>query len=161
MHIGLIIYSQTGNTLHIAQRLQAKLNELGHHVSLTHIKSKNDENQFQEPFEMIIQGDPIQTKYDVVVFGAWVQAFNLCFGFRSFLNQLEEISAQQVHAYVTQHFPFPWMGGYQAISTMKKLLIKKSIKVHSTQVFNKMNKKMDTHVEQWITKIVKECAALQ
>ena len=38
MKIGIIVYSQTGNTLKVAKRLEEKLSEEGHKVKLEEIK---------------------------------------------------------------------------------------------------------------------------
>jgi flavodoxin len=37
--IGLIVYSQTGNTLSLAQKVEEKLPAAGHDVTLEHLKT--------------------------------------------------------------------------------------------------------------------------
>ncbi|MBS3972872.1 MAG: flavodoxin family protein [Erysipelotrichia bacterium] len=157
MNIALIIHSQTGNTLTIAQRLKQHLENDNHKVYLLHIKNKDDANTMKTPVDIITYGDLPSTEFDVVIYGGWVQAFGLCLGFSEYLQHHEPQKSQKVFTYVTQHFPYAWMGGNRALSQMKSILAKKNMQVYSFQVFNKTNKNLEQQIQTWIEKISREC----
>lgn len=43
MKIGIIVHSSTGNTLHVAQRLQQRLSAAGHSALVERVSAMNDE----------------------------------------------------------------------------------------------------------------------
>jgi len=149
MNIGIIVHSQTGNTLHVANRLKEQLEKTGHHVTLSRMKTLGESNSIQNPDQVELDHLADAHGYDVIIFGGWVQAFNLCQGFSKYLHQLETLNAKEVHCFVTHHFPFAWMGGNHAISQMKKILRSKNVTVHSTVVFNWSRKNNLSLIDTW------------
>ena len=86
MNVGIIIYSQTGNTLSVAQRMKEALIAAGHTAQIEQITiaQANGKETSSAPLVNIpdVQG------YDAVIFGTPVQAFSLCQPMTKYLKQL-------------------------------------------------------------------------
>jgi hypothetical protein len=150
MNIAIIIHSQTGNTLSVAQKLKTRLEEMNHQISLIHIKNSDQQSSYNQKPSLIVSGDNLNQVYDVVIFGGWVQAFSLCLGFSHYLKEMPTFKSNQTHIFVTHHFPFAWLGGNNAISQMKSILSKHNITVNSSKVFNWSRKNNTKEIELWI-----------
>ncbi len=85
--------------------------------------------------------------YDAIIFGAWVQAFNLCPGFNIYLKQLSDLEIKSVSCFLTQYFPYKWMGGSNALLKLSKLLKSKDIKVNFSGIINWSNKQRNAQIE--------------
>ncbi|MBS3990570.1 MAG: flavodoxin family protein [Erysipelothrix sp.] len=155
MNISIIVHSQTGNTLSVAQKLKTRLEETGHFVSLSHIKDIDSKDTSNQQPGTIFLGDELPEKSDVLVLAGWVQAFSLCQGFSSFLNNWSTIKAHQTHVFVTHHFPYAWMGGNNAVSQIKSILSNQNITVSSSKVFNWSNKNNPKQIDLWVDETVK------
>ncbi|MBT2584105.1 flavodoxin [Planococcus sp. ISL-109] len=152
MKIGIIVHSQTGNTLLVGEKLLEKLRTDGHEVTLTRMQNIGDPSATQNPKDIELDSMPEVTGYDALIFGAWVQAFNLCPGFSKYLKQLPEIERKHVSCFVTQQFRYKWMGGSFALSKMKKLLAEKGVKVSSSGVINWSNKKKEQQIDELVAR---------
>lgn len=137
MNIGIILYSQTGNTLSVAQKLQEKLSAAGHSATLDRI----------EVVGQVAPGQAVQFKtvpdaapYDALVLGGPVQAFSLVQVMKAYLGQCASLEGKPVACLVTQAFPYPWMGGNRAIRQMCKLVEAKGGTVRGTGIVNWMKK---------------------
>jgi flavodoxin len=75
MNIGMIVYSQTGNTLSVATKLKEKLSAAGHSVNFERLKVVGE----VKPGTKDVQFEtlPNAGQYDALVFGAPVEAFSL------------------------------------------------------------------------------------
>jgi len=153
MNIGMIVYSQTGNTHSVALKLQEKLSAAGHAVTLERI----------EVIGQVEPGKPVQFKtrpdaapYDVLVFGSPVQAFSLCQAMVDYLKQVAPLQGKKVACLVTQAFPYPWLGGNRAIRQMKRLCESKGATVCGSGIVNWMKKRR----EQQIVEVVDRLSSL-
>lgn len=151
--IGIIIYSQTGNTLSVAERLKESLLNTGHTVSLERVEK---EDQSAKNTVMLKQAPDI-SMYDHVIIGSPVQGFSLSPVMMAYLSQLPKMSDKKYACFVTQHFPKPWMGGRRAINQMVRLVGQKEGKVVTTGVVNWSNQAR----EEQISKIIAEFGAIQ
>jgi len=52
MNIGIIVYSQTGNTLSIAKKLEEKLSAAGHSATLEEVKVVGERKQGDREFRL-------------------------------------------------------------------------------------------------------------
>ena len=111
MFIGIIVYSKTGNTLSVANRVKQAFEARGHTVSIDQIKADVDEKKSK--VNLTHRPDP--TIYDRVVFAAPVWAFTLCPVMREYLTVLPELRDVNVYGIVTQHLSRPWLGGNRAV----------------------------------------------
>lgn len=113
MNIGIIVYSQTGNTYAVASRLKDKLTTAGHTVALERLQTEGEVKPGAK--EVVFKELPDISGYEAVVFGSPVQAFSLSLAMKSYLEQVQGVNGKRVAFLVTQHFPYPWMGGNRAI----------------------------------------------
>lgn len=150
MNIAIIIHSQTGNTLSVAQKLRTRLEEMNHQISLIHVKNRDQQNTYNQKPSLVISGDELHQEYDVVIIGGWVQAFSLCLGFTHYLKEIPSLKSNQTHIFVTHHFPYAWLGGNNAISQMKSILSKHNITVNSSKVFNWSRKNNNEEIQRWV-----------
>jgi flavodoxin len=153
MDIGMIVYSQTGNTHSVATKLKEKLSAAGHSVTLERI----------EVIGEVAPGQPVQfktlpdaEKYEALVFGSPVQAFSLCQAMVEYLKQVESLQGKQVALLVTEAFPYPWLGGNRAVRQMKRACESKGATVCGSGVVNWMKKRR----EQQIVEVVDTLSGL-
>ncbi len=150
MNIGIIVYSQTGNTYSVATRLKEKLAAAGHTVTLERI----------EVIGKVAPGKPVQFKtlpdagkYDALVFGAPVQGFSLCWPMLGYLEQIASLQGKKVACLVTEAFPYPWMGGNRAVRQMKRLCESKGATVCGSGIVNWMNKSREQQIVQVVDRL--------
>jgi flavodoxin len=150
MNIGMIVYSQTGNTHSVALKLEEKLSAAGHSVTMERL----------EVIGEVTPGKPVQLKalpnaeqYDALVFGAPVMAFSLSPAMKSYLEQIASLQDKKVVCLVTQAFPYPWLGGNRAIGQMKKLCESKGATVCGSGIVNWMNSRRDQQIIEVVDRL--------
>lgn len=141
MNIGIIVHSFTGNTLFVAEKLKEKLEKAGNTVSLEKIRIAGGEQKDLQQFE--IEYAPNAHPYDAVVFAAPVRAFQASPVIVTYLNSLPALSGKKCALLVTQHFPYAWMGGNNALKKMKSLCEQKGAVVCAAGIVNWSNKKRE------------------
>jgi len=154
MNIGIIIYSQTGNTNSVALKLKEKLSTAGHSVGIEKIEISGELGPRATNFQLKTRPDV--DKYDALVFGAPVQAFSLSPAMKSYLMQIASLKSKKVACFVTKHLPFYWTGGNQAINKMKKICESKD----GTVCGSEMVIWSSAHREKKITDMVEKLSRL-
>jgi len=134
MNIGIIVYSQTGNTLFVAEKLKERLSAAGHTASLEKVTVAGGRKQGDKSFQL--ETLPDAGPYDALVFGSAVEAFSLSPVLTAYLKQIGSLQGKKVACLVTQFFPYPWMGGNRAIRQMRKLCQSKGATVCGSGVVN-------------------------
>ena len=134
MKIGIIVYSQTGHTLEVAEKLKQRLIGEGHSVNLEQVTVVGGRTPQTKGFEL--ETLPEAGLYDAIVFGSAVEAFSLSPVLSRYLNQIDSLQGKEVACLVTQQFPFPWMGGNRAIRQMKKICQSKGASIRAAAVVN-------------------------
>lgn len=119
MKIGIIVYSLSGNTYLVAEKLKEKLVEAGHEANLERITTAGEGPPKEKTFQL--QTAPPVDTCDAVIFGAPVHAFDLSQVMICYLEQLQSLNGKKVACYVTKLLPFHWTGGNRAIARMKKI----------------------------------------
>ena len=119
MNIGIIVYSNTGNTLSAAKKLQEKLVADGHAVNIEQVTVTGEVSPGKKDFQFTAVPDP--DPYEAIIFGAPVHAFSLCSVMEDYLKQLTSLQGKKVAFLVTKQLPFYWTGGNRTASQMKKL----------------------------------------
>lgn len=150
MNIGIIVHSQTGHTLLVGERIREKLQSLGHEVSLHKMQNLDIKDPEHNPKNVKLDLIPDASGYDALIFGAWVQAFNLCPGFHLYLKQIPVFDTKNVSCFLTEQFPYKWMGGSFALSQMKKLLNANGAEVKASGVINWSNKKREQQIDDLV-----------
>ncbi|MGI6324720.1 MAG: flavodoxin family protein [Bacilli bacterium] len=146
MSIGIIVYSETGNTYSVATEIKNKLTKKGHNVTIEQIELKK--NSLPKKKDIILKKAPKIEQYDVVIFGSPVHAFTLAPAFKIYLDQIESLKYKKIACYVTQHLPYSWLGGNNAIQKMLKITKTKGAIILRTEVINWSNKKREQMIEQ-------------
>jgi hypothetical protein len=134
MNIGIIVYSQSGNTLQVANKVKERLIGNGHSVALEQVTVAGGRTPKTKEFEL--EAKPIVEAYDAIVFASSVEAFSLCAVMSRYLKQIGSLEGKQVGCLVTQQFPYPWMGGNRAIKQMKVLCQAKGSTVQASGIVN-------------------------
>lgn len=115
MNIGIIVYSQTGNTLTVAERIKEALSAQGHTVSIERFQA---ETIRKDNATIRLTAIPDPSEYDALIFGAPVQAFSLDPAMSTYLKQIGPIKKVLTICFITQHFKKPWMGGNRAMQQL-------------------------------------------
>jgi flavodoxin len=134
MNIGIIVFSRTGNTLSVAEKIREAAAAQGHTAVIERIHAEHEEPGNKVPPRLTTLPDP--RAYDAVIFGAPVEGFSLTPIFKAYLEQLPSFGGKQAGCFVTEHFPKPWMGGNRAIRQMRALLKAKGLDARATGVVN-------------------------
>ncbi len=116
MNIGVIVYSETGNTLSVASKIKEGLASLNHQVELIELKNVSP-NKTQPKLELI----PNIDTHDGLVLGSFVEGFQLSRVFKLFLEEVSSLENKKIVCFVTQFFPFRWMGAKQTLKKMKNM----------------------------------------
>jgi flavodoxin len=112
MNLGIILYSQTGNTLSVAEKLAKVLENKGHTVNLLKVEALNTEPKSSAPVKL--KTTPDVAPYEAVIFASPVQAFSLAPAMKLYLGQIASLKGKEVYCFVTQHLKKDWMGGRHA-----------------------------------------------
>ena len=142
MRKGIIVYSKTGNTLGVAQRLAEKINS-----EVMEVKVENDDPNILVP---VLTQTPDVCTYSHLVFAAPVHGFNLSKAMHTYLNQLPDLTGKTVDLFITHFFPFAWMGGNRALRQMKMIVEGKHAIVNQMTSINWKSKKRESDIYQMI-----------
>lgn len=151
LKIGIIIHSHTGNTLSVAQKLKEKLLAEGHSVSLEQVIAVDDQQVNQAKVEFA--NKPELDAYDVLIFGAPVRAFSLSAIMAAYLTQAASMQGKKVGCFMTQQFPYPWLGGNRSVRQMKKLCEAKGALVVATGIVNWSSKQRQEKISDTVQKL--------
>lgn len=141
MKIGLIVFSQTGNTLKVAQALEASLKDAGHDPQILRVTVAPSDPKAPQPPVLVDTPDP--SGFDMVYFASPVQAFSLAPAMVAYLRQIPALGGKRVAYFVTQLFPFRWMGGNHALKQFKAALAAKGGSLTTGGVINWSRKDRD------------------
>ena len=156
MNIGIIVFSKTGNTLLVAEKLQGTLLEKGHKVVLEKVTASNDSEL--DPGKIMLSNAPSTQGYDMLVFAAPVNGGRLPAAMQAYLQGIPSLEGKLVAGFVTEAFPFPSWGGNQTIRGMENLVNAKGGKLSATGVVNWMFAgKRKALIAETIGKIVAIC----
>jgi flavodoxin len=147
MKIGIIIYSKTGNTYEVVNRIKERI---GTEATIEKIEIEEDASSNNRNVEL--KKIPKIDNYDIVIFASPVQAFSLAPAMNAYLEQVISLKNKKVGCLVTEFFPYPWMGGNRAIKQMKKLIEAKEGTVEVTGIVNWSNKKRDKMIDDVVNK---------
>ena len=153
MNIGIILYSETGNTYSVSQKLKEKIVKAGHSVNIERLKviGKVHPSTKDVKFESLPDIEP----YDALVFGSPVQAFSLSSAMTAYLSQIKSLLDKKVAFLVTQFFPFPWLGGNRTIGQMKKICESKGATICGAAVVNWSKPSRGKQIAEMVEKLSK------
>jgi len=151
MKVGIIVYSKTGNTLAVAERIGSQLEGDGITAS---VKRFSAETLPQSNKPVRLTAVPNPNEFDTVIFGAPVQAFSLDPAMALYFEQINSVNPKNVFCFVTQYFKKPWMGGHHAMKQMLALLTKIGISAKPLGVVNWSSEQR----EEQILQIIRQCS---
>ncbi|MDW7670245.1 MAG: flavodoxin [Bacillota bacterium] len=149
MKIAIIVYSRTGHTLSVAQKIQEKLAEKDH---LAHIEQVTITGE-ASPGKFEITGKPAVDDYDALIFGAPVQAFSLCTVMDAYLRELPSLVGKKAAFLVTKQLPFAWTGGNRAIKSMRTICEDKGAQTLGAGIACWKEEKREQSVDECVEKI--------
>lgn len=155
MKIGIIVHSHTGNTLSVAQRLEEELVKAGHTVKLERVRADNEDPSAAGMAKLIEA--PEVNEYDALIFGAPVRGFSVSRIMKLYLAQLPSLTGKKVGCFVTQQFPYPWLGGNKSVRQMKKLCRTKGVNEFVTGIVNWSHKNRDTKIIEVLGNLKAAC----
>ena len=117
MNIGLIVYSQTGHTLSVAEKLKERLSAAGHVVTLEQIETVGPVSPSATSVELKTR--PAIDAYDALVLGSPVRGGVLPPPMVSYLQQVTSLEGKKVACLVTGFFPAAEWGRNQTMAQMK------------------------------------------
>ena len=151
MNVGIIIFSRTGNTLSVAEKIRDACIAQGHNAVIERVTAENDDPKNKQPLRL--KTAPVPLCYDAVIFGAPVEGFSLSLVMKVYLEKIPQITGKKIYCFVTQHFPKPWMGGNQAIRQMCRLCRTKGGDVAGTGIVNWTSKSRDAQMRDVTTRL--------
>lgn len=152
MNVGIIVLSNTGNTLSVAQRLKDALTAKGHTVSLERVTAMSQNPNTHEGKQL--KDAPNTQSYDVLIFGAPVWAFSLSSVMKAYLSQLPALDGKKTACFVTQQLAHAWLGGNKAIREMKTICLSKGAVIFETGVVNWSKKERENQIATLIEKVM-------
>lgn len=126
MRIGVVVYSHTGHTLTVAERLKERLSEIGHSVTLERLESVGPVSPSAERGEL--RTKPFVGGYDALVLGSPVRGGRMSAPMRSYLEQVPSLEGKKVACLVTGVFPAVW-GRNQTLAEMEEACESKGAEV--------------------------------
>jgi menaquinone-dependent protoporphyrinogen IX oxidase len=117
MRIGIIVYSQTGNTRSVVDRLADRLDGMGHSTEIRPITVSGSVQNGM--FDLVER--PAPDGCDAYVFAAQVQGFALSRVMKRYMTELVVQLPAPVAIVVTEQLPKPWMGGNRAVKAVKAM----------------------------------------
>ena len=153
MKIGIMVYSNTGNTLSVAQRLKERLIMEGHLVNLVKVEAVG---KTVSSFENVqLKNAPEIDEYEALIFAAPVQGNALSPVMYKYLSQLETLKGKLIAGFVTQAFPFESMGGTSAIKQMKEICEIKGGSTCETGIINWLNINRERKIKDTLDKLAR------
>lgn len=154
MKIGIIVYSKTGHTLSVGEKLKEKLSAQGHEVAIERIVPTSAKND--TPMDVTFGELPDISPYEGIIFAAPTQAFSLCPVMKAYLPRVQNLSGKKIACLTTQHFAYAWLGGNNAIRKMRNAIESKGGVMMDSRVVNWSRAER----EDQITRVVNDLVAL-
>jgi flavodoxin len=145
MNIGIIVYSLTGHTLAVTEKIKSSLDSSGHTAVIDRVEFSGDPGKGASSITITKAPDP--AKYDAVLFASPVQAFSLALPMKKYMEGLSGLGGMKTACFVTKQLPFKWTGGSHAISQMSKLCLKAGSAPSGTYLVIWSSKQRDSDID--------------
>ena len=149
MKVGMIVYSQTGNTRQVVDRLARQLELNGHSAEVLPITVTGDVQSGN--FDIADRPEP--TGYDGYVFAGQVQAFALSRVMKRYMRGLSGQVDGPVAIVVTEQFPRPWMGGNLAVRAIARELDRTGADVRGSMIVHWGRDDREQQIADGVTRI--------
>jgi flavodoxin len=150
MKVGIIVYSYTGHTLSVANKLKEAIKDKGHEVIIELIEPMN--NNPGPSSQVILKTSPDISGYDFIVFGSPVQAFTLAGVMKKYLLNLPHFEGKSAYCFVTRQLKRKWLGGSRAIKWIKTKCFEKGINIIDSGMISWSSNKLDNEIGSLVYK---------
>ena len=152
MKIGILVHSETGNTLSVAKKMEQALTNAGHTCTLHVILALGETaaSKGQVPLPVRFDHPPQAAAYDAVIIGAPVWGFSLSKVMSAYMRQLPGLSGKKVGCFVTQRLSRPIFGGNHALRQLKGALKSKGAVVFASGIVNWTNAGREDQINRLI-----------
>lgn len=134
MKIKIVVYSKSGNTLLVAEKVKNALISKGNKVDLERLEVFNEEQPVNT--EIRLKNMPEIASYDAVIFASPVNGFSLAQPMKIYLSKIPDIKDKNVYCFVTQHLKKAWLGGNRAVKEIKSACKKKGGNILMSGIVN-------------------------
>lgn len=148
MKIGIIVYSKTGNTRSVAEKLQEALLNAGNEAVLEEVTTEGEPGS--DPKKIALINAPETGGYEAVIFASPVWAFSLSSVMKLYLGKIQSLEGKKIGLFVTQSLKKSWLGGNRAIRCMRKRCEDKNGEVTKTGIINWSNKRREEQIDALI-----------
>ena len=148
MKVGIIVYSQTGNTMSVAQKLEEAMNKAGHAATILRVEALNETAPYQ------LKSAPEVALFDTIVFASPVQAFSLAPVMKLYLSQISSLTDKKMYCFVTQHLKKAWLGGNHALRQIAQACKLKDAEVAWSGVVNWSSELREKQIDEIVNKIM-------
>lgn len=143
MNIGILVYSYTGNTLLVAERIKEQIEKEGNQADIHRITCVDGKPSGNKA--MVLKDVPDVSKYDKLIIGAPINAFSLCNAMKLYFKE-SKISASQVNCFVTQQFKSAFFGGNRGIRQISKFVTEQGAKINNKAIVHWSSKERETQI---------------
>lgn len=151
MKIGIIVYSETGHTLSVAEKLRQKLVSCGHEAVVEQVTPSGAERQDVRRIRYGVLPDV--GKFDALVFASPVQAFALAPAMAAYLTYLPLLGGKKIACFVTKQLNSAWTGGNKAISMVRDVCEAKGAKICGTGFVSWKSRQREKDIDSLINKM--------
>lgn len=149
MNIQLIVHSQTGNTLFVANALKSAVESINPDITLTHVEANNEREM--NVAKIAISKLPDCSEADLIVLGGPVRGANASPAIMKAIDNLGVIQGKKCVVFTTEFFPYDWMGGRRAVTKMEKELTSRGAQVTHNAIIHWKRKDRTNQIDQFIT----------
>jgi len=127
MKIGILVYSDTGNTLSVAERIKTQIEKNGGTAVIERVTAAKASSSSGEHVQLL--NIPDISGYDKLVIGAPINGFMLCRAMQAYLAKHADLKGKDISCYVTQQLKSSFFGGNKGIKQIKAYCGKKGANV--------------------------------
>ena len=147
MNVGIIVFSQTGNTLAVAEKLEAAIKSQGHTASIERIEG------ISEGTCVSLTSTPRVEPYDAIIFASPVQAFTLALVMKQYLSQIPDLSDKTVYCFVTQQLKKAWLGGNRAVRKITDACKVRGVDVKKSGIVHWSSKARENQINDIVNRL--------
>lgn len=153
MKIGIIVFSQTGNTKSVAEQLKEKLEAAGHTAAVDPVVPAGEVSPGPGPKDVSFTSKPDVEAYDAVIFGSPVQAFSLAAVMKAYMAQIGSLKGKKTACFVTKQLPGNWTGGNKAVKQLTKACEAKGAEIAGSSIVIWSSKEKEQMISEAVDKL--------
>lgn len=146
MRIEIMVYSKSGNTYSVAEKLHKNFFHKGYSSNIYSIDTESTDYLANDVESRIEKGD-------VIIFCAPVHGFSLCKEMNCYMDRIKSLKGKKVACFVTQYFKFPFLGGTKAIRQMTSICERKYGEIYWKGVIGWSSKYRESNINETVEAI--------